>query len=789
MTRVSLKYGAINLSQGFPDFNPPEAILSRLAEVTREDYHQYSITCGARNFREALAEKQSRLMGQTISPEDEIVVTCGSTEAMMVAMITVTNPGDSVIIFSPFYENYGADAILSGAVPIYVPLYPPDFRFRVDELEAAFRKSPKALILCNPSNPSGKVFTLEELETIADLAEKYDVYIITDEVYEHIVYEPNKHVYFASLPGMFERTLSCSSLSKTYSMTGWRLGYVIAPGQIIDTARKVHDFLTVGAAAPLQEAAVVGLRFGEDYYSDLLRTYTEKRDLFMKGLENIGISYTKPDGAYYIMLDISKFGYESDVQFCEDLAAMVGIGAVPGSSFFREEVNHLIRLHFAKKNETLCEALNRLEHIWTKIEPHAPRGIAHLSSADCSINAAPSILLNSGGRKTEDGFMTRAVHAGNDIDAETGAIRRPITMANSYTLPYDPSGLNWSSADGNIYTRNGGANQRYLQEKIASLEGAEDCVVLASGVAALSGVFFAFLNSGDHAVVSDSTYIAAYRLLHELLPGKYGVRSALVDSSDPENVRAALRPETKLIHIETPANPTLKVSDIQAIAEIAHEVGAILSVDNTFASPYNQKPLNLGADLCVESLTKYINGHGDAMGGAVAGPHSLIDRIRAEAMVNLGGAISPFNAWLIMRGAVTLPLRMEHHNKSALSVARFLESNTAVRFVSYPGLESHFGHGVAKKQMNNRFGGVMAFGLRADHDAHNRFVSHLRVITSAVSLGHDESLIVFLGENDERQHLYPKEFHEGFFRLSIGLEDTNDIINDIKRALEKSELR
>lgn len=367
MTRISNKYGAVNLSQGFPDFDPPKEILDRLAEVTHEDFHQYSITWGAQNFREALAEKQSRLMGRKIDPNGEIVVTCGSTEAMMAAMMTVANPGDKVIVFSPFYENYGADTILSGAEPIYVPLYPPEFNFNPDELEAAFRQNPKALILCNPSNPCGKVFTLDELKLIADLAEKYDVYVITDEVYEHIVYAPNKHVYFASLPGMWERTISCSSLSKTYSITGWRLGYIIAPPDIIDVAKKVHDFLTVGAAAPLQEAAVTGLKFGEDYYNWLTDKYTSKRELFLKGLDDIGIAHTIPQGAYYVLLDIGEFGFHSDLEFCEVLARDVGVGAVPGSSFFREPVNNLIRMHFAKKDETLNEALNRLESIRNKI--------------------------------------------------------------------------------------------------------------------------------------------------------------------------------------------------------------------------------------------------------------------------------------------------------------------------------------------------------------------------------------------------------------------------------------
>ena len=367
MTRISNKYGAVNLSQGFPDFDPPKAILDCLAEVAHEDYHQYSITWGAQNFREALAAKQTHYMGRAIDPDSEIVVTCGSTEAMMTAMMTVTNPGDKVVIFSPFYENYGADTILSGAEPIYVPLTPPAFNFDPEVLEDAFRQHPKALILCNPSNPCGKVFTRAELETIATLANKYDVYVITDEVYEHIIYAPHTHTYFATLPGMWERTISCSSLSKTYSVTGWRLGYVIAPAPIIERAKKVHDFLTVGAAAPLQEAVIPGLKFGQDYYDDLLQKYTHKRDLFCKGLDDLGLVHNIPQGAYYVMLDISAFGYDSDLQFCEDLAAKVGVGAVPGSSFFREPVNHLIRFHFAKKDDTLNEALNRLETLREKI--------------------------------------------------------------------------------------------------------------------------------------------------------------------------------------------------------------------------------------------------------------------------------------------------------------------------------------------------------------------------------------------------------------------------------------
>ncbi len=360
MTRVSMKYGAINLSQGFPDFDPPKAMTDRLIEVATQGPHQYSVTWGAQNFREALAAKQSRFMNRPIDPDSEIVVTCGSTEAMMVAMMTVTNPGDKVVVFSPFYENYGADAILSGADPIYVPLEPPTFHFDPEKLEDAFRQRPKALILCNPSNPCGRVFTRRELEIVAELACKYDVYVITDEVYEHIVYAPHRHTYIATLPGMAERTVSCSSLSKTYSITGWRLGYVIASPEVVESAKKVHDFLTVGAASPLQEAAVVGLRFGDEYYRELAALYTEKKTLFMKGLDDLQIPHTEPEGAYYVMLDISEFGFESDVTFCEKLAEYVGVGAVPGSSFFRDPENRYIRLHFAKMNDTLEQALERL---------------------------------------------------------------------------------------------------------------------------------------------------------------------------------------------------------------------------------------------------------------------------------------------------------------------------------------------------------------------------------------------------------------------------------------------
>ena len=362
MTRISMRYDAINLSQGFPDFDPPKPILDRLAKVAYEGPHQYAITWGAPNFRAALAAKQSPRMGLDIDPETQIVVTCGSTEAMMCSVMTVANPGDRVVVFSPFYENYGADAILCGAEPTYVELHAPEFTFDDAELEAACaRPGTKALILCNPSNPTGHVFSRSELESIARMAEKYDLWVITDEVYEHIVYEPYEHVYFASLPGMAPRTLSCSSLSKTYSMTGWRLGYVIAPAEVTDRLRKVHDFLTVGAAAPLMEAAVAGLQLPQSYYDDLRALYTHKRDLFCAGLAERGLTFVEPEGAYYVMVDISDFGYASDEEFAVDLAKKVGVGAVPGSCFFNAPENRFIRFHFAKSDEVLQAALARLD--------------------------------------------------------------------------------------------------------------------------------------------------------------------------------------------------------------------------------------------------------------------------------------------------------------------------------------------------------------------------------------------------------------------------------------------
>ncbi|PYV51015.1 MAG: aminotransferase [Acidobacteria bacterium] len=368
MTRLANECGAINLSQGYPDFDPPGVVLQAAERAARMGPHQYAVTWGAPNFRAALARKQSRFMGLEIDPDKNVVVTCGSTEAMMVAMMTSCNPGDKVIVFSPFYENYAADAILCGAEPIHVTLHPPDFVFDPDELQRAFKQKPKALVLCNPANPSGKVFTGDELLLIAKLAKEHDLFVLTDEVYEHIVYEPHRHTYFASLPGMFERTLCCSSLSKTYSMTGWRLGYVIASETVINQARKVHDFLTVGAAAPLQEAAVTALELPDSYYKDLQALYTEKRATFLGYLDEAGLEYTEPQGAYYVMVDISEFGWKNDTAFCEWMARQVGVAAVPGSSFFHESVNHLVRLHFAKKPETLAASGERLLKLRSKAE-------------------------------------------------------------------------------------------------------------------------------------------------------------------------------------------------------------------------------------------------------------------------------------------------------------------------------------------------------------------------------------------------------------------------------------
>ena len=369
MTRIAIANNAINLAQGFPDFDPPKAMTDRLQEISPIGPHQYPITMGAPNFRRALAKKCGRFMGRALDPETEMVVTIGSTEAMVDTLFALTNPGDKIIMFSPYFENYRAQTLLVGCEPIFVPLVPPAFNYDANVLEDAFRQGAKAILICNPSNPSGKVFTRAELEQIAALAVKYDTYVIMDEVYEHIVYAPHKHIYMNSLPGMWERTVSCSSLSKTYSVTGWRLGYAIAPKELMDKIKQFHDFNTVGAPSPLMEAAVVGLEMPDSYYEEFGAHYAHMKQLFTSGLDRIGIPYTDPQGAYFVLADIRPYMRkgETDVEFCEDVAKNIGVAAVPGSSFFMENVGSIVRLHFAKKDETLNEALERLEKLKQRV--------------------------------------------------------------------------------------------------------------------------------------------------------------------------------------------------------------------------------------------------------------------------------------------------------------------------------------------------------------------------------------------------------------------------------------
>jgi aminotransferase len=362
MSRVAAQHGAINLSQGFPDGDPPAALVQAARDAMDAGRHQYAVTWGSPELRDALAAKLTRFTGLPVDPQRELVVTCGATEAMLAAVMTVCDPGDRIGMFSPFYENYNADAILSGSVAVHVPLHPPGYGFDPAELRAAFATGGglKAFILCNPSNPCGRVFTRAELLQIAALAEEFDTFVITDEVYEHLVFDGREHVYFATLPGMAKRTLSVSSLSKTFSITGWRLGYLHAAPEIIAQARKVHDFLTVGAAAPLQHAVVTALGWGRDYYAGLAAEYQAQRDVLLGYLDRTGLSYTKPEGAYFVMLDISPFGYASDVEFAHWMAKEIGVAPVPGSSFFANGENRYVRLNFAKKPVTLHAAGERL---------------------------------------------------------------------------------------------------------------------------------------------------------------------------------------------------------------------------------------------------------------------------------------------------------------------------------------------------------------------------------------------------------------------------------------------
>jgi len=380
------------------------------------------------------------------------------------------------------------------------------------------------------------------------------------------------------------------------------------------------------------------------------------------------------------------------------------------------------------------------------------------------------------------GILTTCIHAGKRHNDVYGAMHDPLYLTSNYRLPADGSPVDWSGIHSNIYARNGNVNQFILQDKLAAIEGAESCVVLGSGVSALAAIFLTFLSSGDHVVCSQVCYSAVGILLRKLLPKKFKIEVSMVDSTDSEAVRAAVRENTKLIHVETPGNPTTGISDIAAIAAIAKECGAVFSVDSTFASPLYLKPLALGADLAMHSMTKYINGHGDALGGCILGSTKLIDRIKEEAMVNFGGIISPFNAWLIARGLLTLPLRMRQHTENAQAVAAFLEQHPAVRFVAYPGLKSHPQYDLASRQMSG-FGGMLCFDIHGDDEEHLRFLSGLKLIAHAVSLGDTESLIVFTESGNEKMAYFPEVFHPGYYRFSIGLEDTEDIIADLKQAL------
>jgi len=383
-------------------------------------------------------------------------------------------------------------------------------------------------------------------------------------------------------------------------------------------------------------------------------------------------------------------------------------------------------------------------------------------------------------------ITTQAIHTGTDYDSETGAVRRPLHMANCYKLPDDLSQVNYSSTDLLMYARNGNPNQHWLEEKIAALHRADDAIVLGSGVAALHALFWTLLKTGDRVVYPNVSYMAVYRMFHELFNQKFGVETVMVDMTDLEAVKKAITPGTRLVHIETPDNPTNGVTDIAEVARIAHENGALLSVDNTFASPFNQTPLDLGADFVIEAITKYINGHGDAQGGAIiSNDLETMDRIRYEAQVNVGSVISPFNAWQIFRGSVTFPLRMQRINESAQQIAEWLERRRNVTFVSYPGLPGNPGYETARKQMQNGFGGVISFGLNTDDKTVERFCASLKVVTFAVSLGHDESLIFPQPSYDERINLYPPQFRNGFIRFSVGLEDPSDIIGDLDRALKQ----
>jgi aspartate/methionine/tyrosine aminotransferase len=363
MNQLALQYGAINLASGYPDFDPPTELLVAAVHALKQGHHQYTDSRGSPLLRQALAEKQSRFSGLEIDGEAHVTITCGSTEAMLAAIASLCDPGDKVLVFSPFYETYVVDAIFAHAQVIFVPLHPPDFHFEPAELRRAFEQGVKALVLCNPSNPCGKVFTLPELQTIAALAEEFDAFVVTDEVYEHIIFPPYKHIHFASLPGMFERTITCGSLSKTYAITGWRLGYTIAPTRLTQGIRKLHNYLTLCAAAPLQEAAITALQFPPSYYQHIQVEYTLRRQIFLKYLDQAGLPYTPPQGAYFVLADITALGFADDYAFCRWIPEKIGVAGVPGSYFFHEAVHNLVRFTFAKREQTLIEAGERLMKI------------------------------------------------------------------------------------------------------------------------------------------------------------------------------------------------------------------------------------------------------------------------------------------------------------------------------------------------------------------------------------------------------------------------------------------
>ncbi|MCL2498134.1 MAG: aminotransferase class I/II-fold pyridoxal phosphate-dependent enzyme [Symbiobacteriaceae bacterium] len=383
---------------------------------------------------------------------------------------------------------------------------------------------------------------------------------------------------------------------------------------------------------------------------------------------------------------------------------------------------------------------------------------------------------------SKQGIHTACVHAGKRGNDVFGAMHDPIYLTSNYRLPSDGTPVDWSGIHTNIYARNGNPNQFALQDKLAALEGADSCVVLGSGVSALAAVFLTFLSSGDHVICSKVCYSAVAILFRDLLPKKFHIQVSMVDSTYPEEVKAALQPNTKLIHIETPGNPTTGISDIEAIAAIAKESGVLLSVDSTFASPLYLKPLALGADLVLHSMTKYINGHGDALGGCILGSTNLINTLKEEAMVNFGGIISPFNAWLVNRGLITLPLRMKQHSENGMTVATFLEQHPAVRFVAYPGLTSHPQHLLAKKQMSG-YSGMICFDIHGDMATHTRFLAQLQLVAHAVSLGDSESILVYTEPGNPKLPYLPELFQQGYFRFSVGLEDAADIIDDLNRSL------